>query len=253
VDETTLLKDMEVTNASFLTPVTAMSSYVGQLMTIKHYVEIVFTTTGMMTSNPTIKIPVQVGEAVPVLAAAAAATMAATDKVSSLSPSCPATAIPRDIAGTTTTTPISTPTSYKNVVPVNQPDEKTVEGLLRGLEASVQDLAYIQECVKDTEWKDTVLTGLSAAQYGSIVGAVGSEFDQPAVATALAEIIVPFTCAHVMTALSQCAAWSRAAITERLLPYCTDRSTHQELIKTQLTEWEQMVTQAAFDAAVKAT
>jgi hypothetical protein len=182
--------------------------------------------------------------------------MAATDKVSSLSPSCPATAIPRDIAGTTT--PISTPTSYKyNVVPVNnQSDQKTVDGLLRGLDASVQDLAYIQECVKDTEWKDTVLTGLSAAQYGRIVGAVGSEFDQPAVATALAEIIVPFTCAHVVTALSQCATWSRAAITERLLPYCTDLSsstTNQGLIKTQLNEWEQMLTQPAFDTALKAT
>lgn len=230
-DERTLLKEMEETNASFATPMTAIPSYAGQLMSIQHHVEIVFST-GAMTSNPTIKIPVQVGPAVQTETNSCAANL------------------PEGFSGTKIEIPDS------DVVVLGSGDDaskaKTVEGLIQGITDSVQDLAYVQECVKDGEWKSAVFAKLSPTDYGRVLKSIGSEFEQPAVATTLASAMDGFSCAHVVAALQNCAEWSRGSITEKLLPLCTDLTANSGLIKAQLTEWEQMVTEPAFASALDA-
>jgi hypothetical protein len=61
----------------------------------------------------------------------------------------------------------------------------------------------------------------------------------------------PFTCAHALTGIGATAEWNQCAVTEKVLPYCSDFAVIHKTILVELTEWEQLVRSRAFGAASK--
>ena len=233
-----------------LMPLNALNTYKGSLIQISHILIITVETRCCIT-NPTIRIPLQVGEPQrtsssnqpPLLTASAVIPDSFSDQSSVAStvyvPSTAAT-----VGG------VPTDEDPDNVV------SPSLATLLKEMEATVADLDLIQAKAHDSSSWKSVWQGLSPADYGAILVQVDSDFDQPRVAVAVAQLLVAangrrFTCPYVVAALQAVSDWNRGAVCEKLLPYCSDLAANHETIRVELTDWEQMTTARAFEEALQ--
>jgi Arrestin (or S-antigen), C-terminal domain/Arrestin (or S-antigen), N-terminal domain len=227
-------------------PFTAHCSYAGSLMTIKHYI-LVKVHMGCCVNNPEIRIPVQSGVARPVTTTYQT-NMGNIESDMILEPN---VVVPNAIVYG------GKPTNWEGDVEPDidftaQPTEEkpSVAVLLEQMEVSIMDMDIVQDKVNDKAWT-SVFQMLSPTDFGKIVQKVNSEFDQPKVAVTVAIVMPQFTCAHLLAALTTTAQWNRSALTEQLLPFCRDLIQNQNLILSELDDWEKITTEKAFANALK--
>lgn len=129
--------------------------------------------------------------------------------------------------------------------------------------ASINDYDIISRHLRQDESWRQLLANLSPADLGSILACVHIDFDQPRVAELLAQNYrrrhshhhhnnnnhPGFTCAHLGHAVRNTAEWARADMVIKLLPYCVDVATHQNLVRKELNDWQRTVTEEAFARA----
>jgi hypothetical protein len=60
-----------------------------------------------------------------------------------------------------------------------------------------------------------------------------------------------FTCQYVVAAHRSVADWNRGTLCEKLLPFCADLTSNHEIIRRELTDWEQLSTASAFQTALE--
>ena len=223
-------------------PEAALNSYAGSLMTVQHHI-LVQVHTGCCVDSPTIRIPVQSGEA-----------------RTSAAPLPPAQVVPTTI---TIAMPSSVgvlggkPTSWEGdeepevvFAPTPSQQSPSLALLLEQMEESVMDMDIIQSKINDQTW-NLVFEVLAPADFGAIIQKVNSDFDQPKVAVAVAGAMPQFSCAHVVAALRTTSEWNRSAVTEQLLPYSRDLVQNQQIILAELSDWEKLTTERAFANALK--
>ena len=59
---------------------------------------------------------------------------------------------------------------------------------------------------------------------------------QPQMAVEIAPAIANFSCQYVVAAIHSTSEWCQSTVVERLLPFCSDLSVNQQLIKNALTK-----------------
>jgi len=137
---------------------------------------------------------------------------------------------------------------YDNLVPLPPPPSTapSLPNLCEEMLVSVEDYEIIQNKFHDMKWR-TLLEGISADEFGTIIGHVNVDSDQPRVATLLASAINDgniniFTCQYCVAALKNASQWIRPKMVEVLVPFCIDLAENQNLIQANLSEWEQLIT-----------
>ena len=63
----------------------------------------------------------------------------------------------------------------------------------------------------------------------------------------IADKVEEFTCEHALAAVKAAKDWNRSNLVDALLPKCSDISTQAHIIKDELSDWERIMTQSAFD------
>jgi hypothetical protein len=249
-------------SADMQVPMNALNSFQGSLIKIKHTLQIIVQTK-CCVNNPTISIPVQIGKKGDPTCAPASASAAS---------SLPGDAvIPSHFFGDSTTvaSTIVVPGTYITVggpameheteedVHVAFLDVGTtkltpsLKNLLKAMKESVADYDLIESKGRDPEWR-SVFESLSTSDYEKILNQVDSDFDETRVAVAVAQLVGgKFTCDYVVTALKVASDWNRSHVCEKLLPYCADLKANQGKIQSELSDWEKLVTQVAFENALK--
>ena len=175
-------------------------------MKIEHFIEITVYT-GLGVTNPVMEIPIQAGPSMP---SSASATVA-TENSSGSDENCNGAASP----ALAEEDEIVLVGYDDRPVGVSQPlPSETIPStgtLLQLMDESLEDLCLLQQLVSGASWTDT-FRSLSAANFGVIVGAVSSEFEQAAAATTVAQAMGDdiFSCSHAAAAVVSCAEWSRA-------------------------------------------
>ena len=123
--------------------------------------------------------------------------------------------------------------------------------LLNDMKLSINVYDTVVNKAGEASWQE-FYAALTPEDFGSVVGGVGSAFDQPRVGAALAGHIDTFTCQHCICALRAMSGWNRPALVKALLPKCTDLFRNSESIKKELSVWEKTVTAADFRNAIPA-
>jgi len=130
----------------------------------------------------------------------------------------------------------------------------SVSGLLRTMVSSINDFDIIEERLRDPEWVQ-LFRSMSADEFGSVVAHVNIDFDQTRVATLLAPHVNGgdcFTCRYAAAAVRNASEWNRSNMTQRLVPLCVDIAVDHGLIRRELSEWDQIVTNREFEDAIAA-
>lgn len=248
-------------SGSLSMPMNALSSYQGAIVTVQHWID-VGVVTGCCIDNPAIHIPVQCGEAPGGGPPAGGDTQ---------DPIVIATPVPEGFSNETTMSDtIYVPSSAATmggspvygaqeedvaVSPLSEPSlnsRPSFDSLIKEMEESVADLDIIRNKINDPEWKG-IFQGLSTSDFAKIIQQTDSDFDQPIVAATVAREMFAtgsFTCDYVVAALRATSEWNRSAIVEKLLEYCQDLASNQQLIKNELSDWEIMCTERAFAEAL---
>jgi hypothetical protein len=226
-------------------PITALTSYAGQLVTVKHFVRIEVVT-GRCVTNPELTIAVEVG-------CEQSSTMPTGTATSSteIQPPVGATSAPIPTADTVKLGGGSSSASNAaSKTPSTSTSPPSLKVLLQDIDDSLQDEQIIQAKLIDQAWTSAAFFDkMSPQDYGSVVQQISSDFEQPSVAERLARQIRSFSCAHCVAALRCTTEWNRGSVLEKLLPYCTDISTNHTL--SELTDWEKMVGETVLESALK--
>jgi hypothetical protein len=248
-------------SADIQVPMNALNSFQGSLIKIKHTLEIIVQTKCCIT-NPTISIPVQIGEkgdystSAPALAASSLPGDAVIPSHFSEDSTIVASTIVVPGTNITVGGPAMEHETEEDVVfaPLDVGTAKltpSLESLLRAMKESVADYDLIGSKGRDPEWR-SVFESLSTSDYEKILKQVDSDFDETRVAVAVAQLVGgKFTCDYVVTALKVVSDWNRSNVCEKLLPYCADLKDNQGKIQSELSDWEKLVTQMAFENALK--
>ena len=139
------------------------------------------------------------------------------------------------------------------------------ECLLHEMSRSVNDYDILVNKLEDPEWRQ-LFNNLTPAEYGMIVSRVSNQFDQPRVAALLAPFIKGerggggrgedsayfglFTCTFAASAVRNATEWNRSTVAQHLLPLCVDLPMNYHLIRNELNEWDQVVTESDFQQAL---
>jgi hypothetical protein len=121
-----------------------------------------------------------------------------------------------------------------------------MDNILAEIKYSVGGLESVKRYIDDPDWK-YLFENITPSQYAEILIAVDSDFDQPVVAVLIAEHTSNFTCQHVVSAIHITQDWNRATFVEKLFKLCKDGTTNSNVLKQELTDWEQTVTARVFD------
>jgi hypothetical protein len=141
-----------------------------------------------------------------------------------------------------------------DLIPIAPPrvSPPSLENLILEMVFSVNDFDIISARRRDPAWVP-VFQAMSPQDLGTIIAHVNVDFDQPKVATLLAQHINGgryFTCHYAAEAVKNTAEWNRATMAKQLIPMCVDISTHHALIRSELNEWELTVTARDFQDAI---
>ena len=115
---------------------------------------------------------------------------------------------------------------------------------------SVEDYDIISTKLQDPGWA-ALFSRISAPDFGSIISHVNVDHDQPRVAALLAPAVNGgnFTSEYCAAAVKSTALWNRLTLLERLVPYCVDLRENNRLIRSELSEWDQIIaSRSMFDS-----
>jgi hypothetical protein len=122
--------------------------------------------------------------------------------------------------------------------------------LLEEMMASIYDYDIITDKLQDSEWS-SLLAAITPDEFGNILAHVNVDFDQPEVASLLANCIKDgggnFTCDYCVAAIHNSAECSRQSTVQELLPLCTNIKTCHAQITSELTEWEKVILKQDFE------
>lgn len=143
--------------------------------------------------------------------------------------------------------------SLANLVPMAAPNVVSVPTLLTELRSAINGYECMADKLRQPSWM-ALCQKITPEEFGSIISCV-HEFDQPRVAVLLAPHLNRghggLTCTYVAAALSHTSEHHRAVMAQKLLPLCVDVETQPGLIRAELNEWEQTVTESAFADAIR--
>jgi hypothetical protein len=142
-----------------------------------------------------------------------------------------------------------------DLVPMAPPraSDPSLQTLIREMVFSVNDYDIISVRLRDPDWLP-VFQAMSRQEFGTIIAHVNVDFDQPKVATLLAQHINGgryFTCQYAAEAVKNTAEWNRSTMATQLIPMCVDISTNYDLIRSELDDWELTVTARDFQDAIE--
>jgi hypothetical protein len=138
------------------------------------------------------------------------------------------------------------------IAPPRVSSPPSLENLILEMTFSVNDYDIISARLRDPAWLP-VFQAMSPQDLGTIIAFVNVDFDQPKVATLLAQHINGgsyFTCHYAAEAVKNTVEWNRSTMASLLIPLCVDISTHHTLIRSELNEWERTVTARDFRDAI---
>jgi hypothetical protein len=242
----------------------ALDSYEGQLITVRHFVSVVSSTSGCCTTNPKTKQQIYIQ---PALAAAVTEqpSYAGASAVES-------TGMPWEAPGWNPTAAPSydvfmgdavmggvagddMPTDHADMPPPSyhvaaRGGAKTYASLVAELDASYDDVGAIQRFVEDPEG-GAVLRGISPAQFGELVTKVDFSLDQPRAAKILSDNAVPgITTEHLIATLTLLPQDSlcRVDIVRDLGPVCVDIAQNKSKLKQQISDFEAILCGSFLDS-----
>jgi hypothetical protein len=117
----------------------------------------------------------------------------------------------------------------------------SLETLFKEMKNSVADLEIVRGHIADPSWTSTFQT-MSPTDFGKVIKHVDLDFDQPKVASVLAEKIPNISCQYVVAAVRAASEWNRSTMVERLVPLSTDLVANKHIILAQLSDWDKVVT-----------
>ena len=139
-------------------------------------------------------------------------------------------------------TPIGPPPA-----PLHEPG--TMAALKELMDRAFDDLTMLAELLGQPEspaaWRP-LLESLSPADFGTIVGEVNLEFDQPKVAELLAkQLRGGVTAAHIIEANRKAAENQPPSIIAKLAPLCVDLHYNVDAIEAGLSQWDRILSKRA--------
>lgn len=264
---------------SLFIPHNAKHTYYGQCCTVKHYLTIKIKT-GFGKTDPTIRIPVQIGTAsdkseldIPVPSAPPShwnTTEPEQDVQVPVIPSFPAPSAPppdweADVVVPSTIIssnqvqigavvegeeedndagPFVPVVPTPVIVPTSGP---SLQGLIDELNVSVSASSIVRQRIEDDLWKRQVFATLNPQQFVRLITSLSIEFDQAEVAAIIAPEINQFTCQFIVAIIKAVSNWLRVTMIQRLLPYTVDLAANSEQILQTLTAWEKISTEKDFE------
>jgi hypothetical protein len=194
---------------------------------VSHYVRIELLTMSTV-GNPSTQIPINVGNP----SVSATKTSAKLPSSSTVAGSFP--------DGKAKDSSVSDYNASSGILHLPADLDPSLPLLLDELSVSMNDFDIIANLMKDMKWS-ILLGDLDPEEFGTIIAHVNLEFSQARVATFLARHIAEgFTCAHCVAAVQNTTEAFRAMMVEALLPYCVDLAENHELIRAQLSQFEQL-------------
>ncbi|CAB9497567.1 Arrestin domain containing [Seminavis robusta] len=136
-------------------------------------------------------------------------------------------------------------TSYNSIPPSQTPPAlPSLSSLFCEMLLSVEDYDIIKAKLLDPAWR-VLFSTISASEFGSIIAHVNVDFDQPRVAAILSPVVnggQNLTCEYCAAAVKGTTEWNRPTMVERLAPSCVDLQQNYHLIRSELNEWDQIIT-----------
>lgn len=228
-------------SAEITMPTDALASYKGSLIKVTHHLHI-YVEAGQCVSSPEIEVPILCGE-------------------KPLSDTAMPERYPPD--SNDASDAVVVPSSNVNIggLPTESDDpdlvfsstgEKapSVDTLLEEMTASLADLELVEKKIKDPSW-NAVFQSLRPDDMSKIVKQIDMDFDQARICKHIADKMDNFTCEHALVAMKAAKSWNRAQMVETLLPLCSDASANAHVIKDELSDWEKITTESAFDKITK--
>jgi hypothetical protein len=255
-------------------PVTARDSYDGQLVKVSHFLHVKLLTRGI-SSNAAATIPLSLGTPREGAALPPAATRIETP---GHPPIVIQGAVPHEIpvvhaiavsmsddedddddmqsviilGGDAILPDYSSLADLTPILPPPEVREVSIPSLLLRMETSVNVYNYLSSLLLEPAWV-RLFCDMTAANYASLVETTTPVSNQPRVAALLADYVNggdALTCAYAAAAVAATAAWYRATTVQKLLPLCVDLPTQHDLLRRELSEWEQTVTHVSFERAL---
>lgn len=259
----------------------ARDTYVGEVLSVRHFVRVVLTTPALMTT-PTLSVPVRIQEhpgAEPAAGMLAAVPFDAEEKAA-------ITSLPSDWNNALVAEPSVLPMGGAVVGGVlceadeespdtdaelgmfqtaqleasAQTEVATMDALLQMMDRTVDALTLIRGLLEQGDapsgesrsWR-SLFSGLNPVEFSQIVGKVQLEFDQARVAELLAGTLKTLTHAHILTVIRKVSEAQRVPVVNALVPLCADLSngTNRNVISNELTMWERILTQAVLSGEFK--
>lgn len=263
-------------------PPSCHETYKGKLLNVSHFLDVKFKTSARH-ANPHVAIPIRVGRAFE-----SDASTSPTPVVKAIMPNTPgagcpivdAVAVSVPIGDNITDVPIVTPVSFTlggtfveqdivtveaepftgrrslfEVEPLPPPPSTlsvSLDSLLLEMAQSANDYDILMYKLQDPSWNE-ILSTLSTSDFASVMLRVSNEFDQPRVAVLLATHMQAFTCEHAASAVRSCADYNRAAMVQQLLPHCRDVGTNAHVLRRELSDWDQTVTEHDFQLVMESS
>mmetsp|Transcript_9745 Transcript_9745/g.14491 ORF Transcript_9745/g.14491 Transcript_9745/m.14491 type:complete len:452 (-) Transcript_9745:112-1467(-) len=133
------------------------------------------------------------------------------------------------------------------IVPSNEP---SLQRLIDELKLAVSASSYVKRKIADQVWKDQVFSTLTPQQFVKIIRATAIEFDQTEVAEAIAPAVDQFTCQYIIATIRAVSDWMRVTMVNRLLSHTVDLATNSETILAELSDWEKLSTEREFEVCL---
>jgi len=242
-------------------PKVARDTYLGERMSVSHYVKIKLMTKTRLVENVDTKIPIFIGTPRNEVPTVAQARLVPTIPRFQ-SEECPiatpiATPIPIPIPiPPDVDSPPSGASSVNNgslqrrdiedVGVLPPPTAPTLSNLLAELSNTSNAYDVISKNLNYPAWQHALFSYLSPSDFGSILSHVSS--DGPRIASLMAANVMNFTCEHTVQGLRNTGSAYRLLLLEYVLPFCSDLPTNDYMIREELTDWEWSEAMAQFGA-----
>jgi len=250
-------------------PEDSRDSYDGQVVIVAHTLEVKLQTRGI-SSNALTSIPIRVGT--PRHNSAEQASVPFEPNIP-IATGIPSNEIP--VAQATQVNPVDEEdddvqsvivlssdavlpahSSLEDLVPLEPPPfsaDVSLPTLLQRMRAAMSSYSFLSSLLLETPWV-RFFCAMSASDYASIIRHTFPVADQPRVAALLAEYVNggdELTCAWAAAAVQATNPHYKSATLQRLVPLCTDIKQNHNMLRQELSAWEQTVTEKDFRLALE--
>ena len=250
----------DIHQGTLIIPPNILDTYSGHLITVKHRLELEVKT-GCCISDPSIYIPIWIGQAAPSTTSNHQTTNVNTEvnhppmadgiiQAPAVIVSGEDIILPVIHVPSSSVYPIpSAPMEAEVSIPQPDTSAPSFDLLIREMKGTVSHLDLIERKIKDPNWNG-IWQQMTSMQFGRIVGCVQMGFDQPRVAEAIAKELPVMSCEYIVAAVRWSMDYQRTAVVEKLVPLCQDLVDNKILIEKELTDWEKLVTEHAITQAL---